>query len=130
MAISLPAILRNNLPGMVSVSQWLPPPTSKKCRTPELSPTDRDSSHYQSSSHCLNGWLRLLSAGVAGFWLKGGEEEGEKGNSGAERKTASHFQQFCSQGRNACTQSYVRHAASLIFSRALGNLPAFAGEID
>lgn len=97
-------------------------------QTPLLSLTDRDSGHYQPPSHCLNGWLRLLSAGVAGFWLE--EEEGEKGSSGAERKTALHFQQFCSQGRNGCIQSYVRHAAILILSPALGNLVAFAEEID
>lgn len=97
-------------------------------QTPLLSLTDRDSGHYQPPLHCLNGWLRLLSAGVAGFWLE--EEEGEKGSSGAERKTALHFQQFCSQGRNGCTHSYVKHAVSLISSCALGNLLAFAGEID
>lgn len=108
-----------------------PPPhhyQKSDAQRPLLPLTDRDSGHYQPPSHCLNGWLRLLSAGVAGFWLE--EEERGKGSSGAERKTALHFQQFCSQGRNGCTRSYVRHAVSLIFSCALGNLLAFAGEID
>lgn len=138
MAISVPVIVRNHPPVIVSVAPPTPTAThhhhhqKSDTQTPVLSLTDRDSGHYQPPSHCLNGWLRLLSAGVAGFWLEEEEEVkgGEKGSSGAERKTALHFQQFCSQGRNGCTQSYVRHAVSLIFCRALGNLLAFVGEID
>lgn len=36
--------------------------------------TDRDSGHYQLPEHCLNSRSRLLSVGVAGFWLEGKKE--------------------------------------------------------
>lgn len=87
--------------------------------------TDRDSGHYQLPKHCLNSWSRLLSGGVVGFWLEG-KEKFQTTKKMGERHTVPHFQYICSQGRNRCSQSYMRHAVSHIFSKVLTDLPVFS----
>lgn len=88
-----------------------------------LLPTDRDSGHYQLPLHCLS---RLLSGGVVGFRLEG--KRNFRQRESGEKDTRFYTFNRCSQGRNCCSQSYMRHAVGLIFSRVVTDLPVLTGK--